>query len=239
MSKVSTSSPASSKTKTTTPKRGGAGTGAGKATAAATATAETTETVVETTETTAVDATATATAVVDATATGPTVVERLEDLVKSRQALIETLKREVVGLRKLIKDHQNELRLASKSRKKKVANPDAKPRKPSGFAEPVVVSDHMYTFLAQFGVKKGTPIARTEITKHIIEYIKQHNLQNPERRREIVPDSVLSKLFGPAVEHRDPNDTTTPKVYSYLKLQKYLSSHFPKRGVASTSSTSA
>ena len=233
MSKVSTSSPASSKTKTTTPKR--AGSGGGKTTAAAAVATTTETTVVDTTETTVVDTTET-TAVVE---TGPTVIERLDDLVKSRQALIETLKREVVGLRKLIKDHQNELRLASKSRKKKVVNPDAKPRKPSGFAEPVVVSDHMYTFLAQFGVKKGTPIARTEITKHIIEYIKQHNLQNPERRREIVPDSVLSKLFGPALEHRDPNDTTTPKVYSYLKLQKYLSSHFPKRGVASTTSTSA
>lgn len=232
MSKVSTSSPASSKTKTTTPKR--AGSGGGKTTAAAAVATTTETTVVDTTETTVVDTTET-TAVVE---TGPTVIERLDDLVKSRQALIETLKREVVGLRKLIKDHQNELRLASKSRKKKVVNPDAKPRKPSGFAEPVVVSDHMYTFLAQFGVKKGTPIARTEITKHIIEYIKQHNLQNPERRREIVPDSVLSKLFGPALEHRDPNDTTTPKVYSYLKLQKYLSSHFPKRGVASTTTTS-
>jgi chromatin remodeling complex protein RSC6 len=232
MSKVSTSSPASSKTKTTTPKR--AGGGGGKTTAAAAVATTTETTVVDTTETTVVDTTET-TAVVE---TGPTVIERLDDLVKSRQALIETLKREVVGLRKLIKDHQNELRLASKSRKKKVVNPDAKPRKPSGFAEPVVVSDHMYTFLAQFGVKKGTPIARTEITKHIIEYIKQHNLQNPERRREIVPDSVLSKLFGPALEHRDPNDTTTPKVYSYLKLQKYLSSHFPKRGVASTTTTS-
>lgn len=228
MSKVSTSKTTASKG---TPKRAtGTPTKASAVaeTATATATATPTETVVETTE--AVETTT----VVE---TGPTVVERLEELVKSRQALIESLKREVVGLRKLIKDHQNELRQASKSRKKKAANPDGKPRKPSGFAEPVVVSDHMYTFLAQFGVKKGTPIARTEITKHIIEYIKQHNLQNPERRREIVPDAVLSKLFGPALEHRDPNDTTTPKVYSYLKLQKYLSSHFPKRNVAATATT--
>lgn len=169
----------------------------------------------------------------------PTVVERLEELVKSRQALIETLKREVVTLRKLMKDQQAELKQASKGRKKKATNPDAKPRKPSGFAEPVVVSDHMYSFLSGFGVKKGTPIARTEITKHIINYIKQHNLQNPERRREIVPDTVLSKLFGPAMEHRDPNDTTTPKVYSYLKLQKYLSSHFPKKSVGEGSTGTA
>lgn len=167
----------------------------------------------------------------------PSVTERLEELVRSRQTMIETLKREVVTLRKLIKDQQAELKLASKGRKKKATNPDAKPRKPSGFAEPVVVSDQMYTFLTGFGVKKGTPIARTDITKFIIEYIKKHNLQNPERRREIVPDTVLSKLFGPAMEHRDPNDTSSPKVYSYLKLQKYLSSHFPKKKVATDTTT--
>ena len=224
MSKVSTSKTTSSKG---TPKR--------SATSTVAPAVETTVT-----ETTVVDTTVDATTAVDATVgetVGPTVTERLEDLVKSRQAMIETLKREVVMLRKLIKDQQTELRQASKLRKKKATNPDAKPRKPSGFAEPVVVSDQMYSFLSSFGVKKGTPIARTEITKHIIEYIKQKNLQNPERRREIVPDAVLSKLFGPALEHRDPNDTTTPKVYSYLKLQKYLSSHFPKRKTATVTTT--
>lgn len=190
---------------------------------------ETTDVVDTTTSTGSVDETV---GTVGTETTVPSVVERLEELVKSRQALIETLKREVVTLRKLMKDQQTELKQASKGRKKKATNPDAKPRKPSGFAEPVVVSDQMYSFLTGFGVKKGTPIARTEITKHIINYIKQHNLQNPERRREIVPDTVLSKLFGPAMEHRDPNDTSSPKVYSYLKLQKYLSSHFPKKATA-------
>jgi chromatin remodeling complex protein RSC6 len=213
MSKVSTG-----KTTTTT--------GAKTTTKRVTPTPTVTETVTPT-ETVTVTETVTETdASLDTT---PSVVERLEDLVKSRQLLIESLKREVVGLRKLIKDHQAELKQASKGKKKKATNPDAKPRKPSGFAEPVIVSDQMYSFLGNFGVAKGTPIARTDITKHIIEYIKQHNLQNPERRREIVPDTVLSKLFGPAMEHRDPNDTTSPKVYSYLKLQKYLSSHFPKK----------
>jgi chromatin remodeling complex protein RSC6 len=210
----------------------------------ATKTTKTTKSLTPVTETTDVGTTdvgtteVTATEVTEVTATEvPSVTERLEDLVRSRQAMIETLKREVVTLRKLIKDQQAELKLASKGRKKKATNPDAKPRKPSGFAEPVVVSDHMYSFLTGFGVKKGTPIARTDITKFIIEYIKKHNLQNPERRREIVPDTVLSKLFGPAMEHRDPNDTSSPKVYSYLKLQKYLSSHFPKKKVATDTVT--
>jgi chromatin remodeling complex protein RSC6 len=79
------------------------------------------------------------------------------------------------------------------------------------------------------GISKDVPIARTDVTKHIIEYIKQHNLQNPEHRREIVPDAALGKLLGPALEHRNPEDTSSPKVYSYLKLQKYLSAHFPSK----------
>lgn len=168
----------------------------------------------------------------------PTVAQRIEQLIKTRQEQLEATKREVVTLRRLLREHQNELKEASKrGRKKKVQRDNTKPRKPSGFAEPVLVSDELYDFLSRFGVKKGSLVARTEVTKHVIEYIKKNNLQNPERRREIVPDALLTKVFGPAMEHRDPEDSESPMVYSYMKLQKYLTQHFPKRKVAATEST--
>ena len=87
----------------------------------------------------------------------------------------------------------------------------------------------MYKFLDKYGVKKGDPIARTDVTRFITTYIKEHDLQNPEHRREIVPDATLKKLFGPAMEPKDPNDANSPLVYTYLKLQRYLSPHFPKK----------
>ena len=157
---------------------------------------------------------------------------RFERLIKTKQEMIAALRAEVQELRKMQRDHELALRDASKRGKtKRRPREDGVPRKPSGFASPVVVSDDLYGFLSQFGVKKGEPIARTDVTRHITSYIKQHDLQNPEARREIQPDAVLKKLFGPAEEHRVPTDTTSPKVYTYLKLQRYLSQHFPKKVV--------
>lgn len=158
------------------------------------------------------------------------VAQRIEELIKGRQEQLDGIKREIAGLKKLLRDYNHELKEASKrGKKKKVPRDNSKPRKPSGFAEPVVVSGDLYAFLGQFGVKKGSPVARTEVTKHVIEYIKQKNLQNPERRREIIPDQPLGKLFGPAFERRDPEDESSPMVYSYLKLQRYLTPHFPSK----------
>lgn len=155
---------------------------------------------------------------------------RFDALIKSRQDLMNDLKREIQELRKMQRDHEHAVRDASKrSKKKKVPRDDSNPRKPSGFASPVVVSDELYSFLEQFGVKKSDPIARTDVTRYITSYIKDKDLQNPEHRREIIPDAALSTLFGPAMEPKDPNDANSPLVYTYLKLQKYLSSHFPKK----------
>lgn len=157
---------------------------------------------------------------------------RFEKMIKSKQELITQLKQEIGELRKMQRDHELALKDASKRSKKKRVRDDTNPRKPSGFASPVVVSDELYDFLGQYGVKKGDPIARTDVTRYISTYIKEHNLQNPEARREILPDATLQKLFGPATEHRDPNDPTSPKVFTYFgPLQRYLSHHFPKKQV--------
>ena len=159
--------------------------------------------------------------------------QRFERLIKSKQDLMNELKREIQELRKMQRDHDHAIKEASKkTKKKKYQRDDANPRKPSGFASPVVVSDDLYTFLSQFGVKKGDAIARTDVTRHITNYIKEKDLQNPEHRREIVPDAALKKLFGPAIEPKDPNDPKSPLVYTYLKLQRYLSPHFPKKATA-------
>jgi chromatin remodeling complex protein RSC6 len=40
------------------------------------------------------------------------------------------------------------------------------------------------------------PLARTEITKRIWDYIKKHNLQNPTNKREIMADEKLERIFG-------------------------------------------
>jgi upstream activation factor subunit UAF30 len=39
------------------------------------------------------------------------------------------------------------------------------------------------------------PLPRTEVTKKIWAYIKKHNLQNPENKREIIADDTLQPIF--------------------------------------------
>jgi len=40
------------------------------------------------------------------------------------------------------------------------------------------------------------PVSRGELMSKVWEYIKSHNLQNPENRREIIADDKLRKVFG-------------------------------------------
>lgn len=40
------------------------------------------------------------------------------------------------------------------------------------------------------------PMSRGEVVKKIWEYIKKHNLQNPQNKRNIIADDKLKPIFG-------------------------------------------
>jgi upstream activation factor subunit UAF30 len=42
----------------------------------------------------------------------------------------------------------------------------------------------------------SAPLARGQVVSKMWEYIRSHNLQNPENRREILADDKLRKVFG-------------------------------------------
>lgn len=42
----------------------------------------------------------------------------------------------------------------------------------------------------------GDAMPRTEVTKKVWEYIKAHDLQNPQNRREIKADGKLREILG-------------------------------------------
>ena len=66
----------------------------------------------------------------------------------------------------------------------------AKKQAESKFMKPMKIS----TELADV-VGKG-PMPRTQVTKKLWAYIKKHDCQNPENRRNIVPDEKLAKVLG-------------------------------------------
>lgn len=85
-----------------------------------------------------------------------------------------------------------------------------------GFMKPVAISKELASFA---GWKKNELKSRVEVTQHLCDYIRENNLQNPENRREILPDEKISKLFS-------LTEDSTP--LTYYGLQTHLSSHYPK-----------
>ncbi len=181
---------------------------------------------------------------------------KFDKLIQTRQELITNLKNEVKELGKLSKDY--ELAIKNTTSKKKKLKDFSKLRRSTGFAEPVNVSNELYQFLVKtkatikdpsykpsneeeynnwprIPVKIGLPVARTDVTSHISKYIKEHNLQNPNEKREIIPDAVLSKIFSEPLE--ESKSDASKKVYTYLRLQKYVNHHFPKKSDSTTSLT--
>lgn len=100
----------------------------------------------------------------------------------------------------------------------KITKPDSekKPRKLCGFALPSSISDDLCDFL---GKDRGTKVARTEVTKYLMSYISTHKLQNPENKKEIIPDETLWKILG---------DEAKDKLITHFTIQKYINKHFVK-----------
>ena len=124
--------------------------------------------------------------------------------------LISSLKTEY---RVIEKKWSRELKLAQKlntKRKRKSVN-----RAPSGFVKPTKISDELAKFLEK---PSGSEMARTDVTREINKYIRNHNLQDKENGRKINPDSKLASLL----KLKKTDELT------YFNLQRYMSPHFSK-----------
>jgi chromatin remodeling complex protein RSC6 len=66
----------------------------------------------------------------------------------------------------------------------------AKEVKKSKFMQPMQVSEELAAV-----VGRG-PMPRTEVTKKLWAYIKQNRRQDPNNKRNIIPDDKLAKVFG-------------------------------------------
>ena len=78
-----------------------------------------------------------------------------------------------------------------------MTTPQAGPSAPQGFFERVAVAPRkMSPKLAAFmDVEPDTPCKLNVVLSYITKYIREHNLQNPNNRREIIPDECLQNLL--------------------------------------------
>jgi len=129
--------------------------------------------------------------------------------LSSFKSQISMLSAQVKALEKNVKKQMKQLeREAAKNKNK--GN-----RKASGFAVPTKISKDLCKFM---GKPEGSEMARTEVTKYIIQYIKNNKLPDKTNKKIIKPDSALKSLLD-----LKPEDEVT-----YFNLQKYMNKHFVK-----------
>jgi chromatin remodeling complex protein RSC6 len=127
-------------------------------------------------------------------------------------------KMEISTLQKVVKNVEKdvikELNNIKKNKKKEKTKTK---RAPSGFAKPTKVTKELCEFMNQ---PEGSEIARTEVTKALVSYIKSNNLieLGETTKNKIVPDEKLKNLLG--VECEEVNELT------YFNIQKYMNRHF-------------
>jgi chromatin remodeling complex protein RSC6 len=133
------------------------------------------------------------------------------------------LKSDVKALQKQVAKDMKAAQKSSGKRKSKT-DENKKPKAPSGFVKPTLITDELAKFL---GKPSGTEMARTEVTREINSYIRANKLQDSNNGRKILADDALSTLL-----RLSPKDELT-----YFNLQKYMSCHFAKGGVLPATTT--
>jgi len=131
-------------------------------------------------------------------------------LLAEVNGILSKLKAEVKVLEKQV---SKEMKVLDKINLKKNKNKGS--RAPSGFVKPTKISDELATFLKK---EKGSMMARTDVTKEMTAYIREHSLQDKTNGRKILPDSKLKKLLK----------VTDADELTYFNLQKFMSPHFEK-----------
>lgn len=124
---------------------------------------------------------------------------------------ITTIQSQIKLLEKKIKKEMKTMEKNQKVVKEK--------KSPSGFAKPTMISKELCEFL---NYPEGSKIARTQVTKELVNYIQKNNLlkDNEHNGKKIIcPDEKLEKLLG---------ITDFEQELNYFNIQKYMTKHFSK-----------
>ena len=133
---------------------------------------------------------------------------------------LNQMKTQITGIQQNIKQLDKNVKKQMKCLKKEVIKTKNKGnRQPSGFAKPSKVTKELCEFMNK---AEGTEIARTEVTRALVAYIKENKLENTTNSKIISPDEKLKTLL-------DLNDSDE---LTYFTIQKYMNKHFVKNAEA-------
>jgi chromatin remodeling complex protein RSC6 len=122
---------------------------------------------------------------------------------------VNNIQQQIKLIEKNVKKHMKGLK------KDIVKNKNKGNKNPSGFAKPSKVTKELCEFMNK---SEGTEIARTEVTRALVNYIKSNKLENENNNKIITPDVKLKFLLG--IE--DGQEVT------YFNIQKFMNKHFVK-----------
>jgi len=153
----------------------------------------------------------------------------IDNILKELDATVKQFKVQITRVRTLKKDIQyiekSLKKLQSKkTKKKKPATDENGVVKKNGFARPTNISNQLADFL---GIEHGVQVARTEVTKKINSYVKDNELQDPEKRRCIRLDSEAGQKLKTLLSDVVDNEGN-PCDLNFINIQKYIKHHFPK-----------
>lgn len=143
--------------------------------------------------------------------------ENFEELLSE----LNKLKSQIATIINYTKALEKNVKKEIKQKDKTIRSKKTGPRKPSGFAKPARISDELCNFL---GVPKKSELARTDVTKRIISYVKDNNLEHDGNKSIILCDEKLKTLL----KCKDEQVT-------YFNIQRFMNSHFIKNNATTIS----
>ena len=130
---------------------------------------------------------------------------------------INILKKNITTVNAQLKKLEKQVKRKNKQMNRELEkHKERKGKKPSGFAQPSKISKQLCHFM---NLPIETEIARTDVTKFVIQYIKDNQLQSETNKKQIVPDDNLKSLLNPADDD----------VITFFNIQKFMNQHFIKK----------
>ena len=150
-------------------------------------------------------------------ATRDSITQHFDKLIADLDAEVKNLRATKCTGAKFLKNVSKTVKgLKTKSIRVMGKKPKKRTNVNSGFLKQVAISKEMAKFI---GCGADDLKSRVDVTKAICAYIKDHSLQNPKDKREIIPDSKLKKLL-----RIDKGDDPL----TYYRVQSKLKPHFPR-----------
>jgi chromatin remodeling complex protein RSC6 len=144
--------------------------------------------------------------------------DEISDAFTTINNSITLFKMQLNTLQQQVRTLEKNVKKELKTGQKKIKPVVLKAKKaPSGFAKPTKVTKELCEFMNK---PEGTEIARTEVTKVLVNYIKSNNLQEQtaDSKNKILPDAKLKSLLGLNVEETSE--------LTFFNIQKYMNKHF-------------